>query len=144
MTDVVVRLRPDQVEPLDRFAAQDGRSRSNAVQRAVDLLLERQRDANPREHRHELHRGSRAAAARDDAAGPGRLGNVCAAADAAQRDARVFITTNGHERLAVMPMWAVCRSMTLVRIPTRMGRMHPMGDVGERPGTRARTRAVSR
>jgi predicted transcriptional regulator len=45
MSDVVVRLRPDQVERLDRFAAQDGRSRSNAVQRAVDLLLERQQPA---------------------------------------------------------------------------------------------------
>ena len=40
MRDVVVRLRPDQVEPLDRFAADDGRTRSNAVQRAVDVFLE--------------------------------------------------------------------------------------------------------
>ena len=44
MSDTTVRLRPDQVEPLDRYAADDGRTRSNAVQRAVDLMLERQRE----------------------------------------------------------------------------------------------------
>ena len=47
MADVIVRLRPDQVPALDRFAADDGRTRSNAVQRAVDLMLEqRERESN--------------------------------------------------------------------------------------------------
>jgi hypothetical protein len=39
MSDTTVRLRADQVAPLDRYAQADGRSRSNAVQRAVDMLL---------------------------------------------------------------------------------------------------------
>jgi len=42
MADVIVRLRPDQVEPLDRFAAEASRSRSNAAQWLIDQALQRQ------------------------------------------------------------------------------------------------------
>ena len=43
MGDTTVRIRADQVDALDRYAQADGRSRSNAAQRAVDLMLERAR-----------------------------------------------------------------------------------------------------
>ena len=39
--DTTVRLRPDQVEPLDRFAAEASRSRSNAAQWLIDQALQR-------------------------------------------------------------------------------------------------------
>jgi hypothetical protein len=45
MAETYVRLRADQVEPLDRYAHADGRSRSGAAQFLIDQALRQRRES---------------------------------------------------------------------------------------------------